>query len=144
MELKQILGVAGSLLLFVGVFVPIISMPIIGSLNYFQNGKGDGVIILVLALISLVLTLTRKYKALLITGLLSLAVMLFTFISFKMRINDMKNSLGDNPFAKGIADLALQTVQIQWGWAVLVIGACLIIAAAVVKNPSAYPAAERY
>ncbi|MGB8989707.1 MAG: hypothetical protein WCC37_24130, partial [Candidatus Sulfotelmatobacter sp.] len=41
---KQILAILGALLLFVGVFLPIVSMPIVGSLNYFHNGQGDGTI----------------------------------------------------------------------------------------------------
>src|ERR1043165_399933 len=53
---KYLLGIAGSLVLFVGVFTPIVSMPVVGNVNYFQNGEGDGVIVLILALISLVLT----------------------------------------------------------------------------------------
>jgi len=38
--------------LFVGVFTPFVSLPFAGNLNYFQNGKGDGVIILLIALVS--------------------------------------------------------------------------------------------
>ncbi len=52
-QLKQMLGFLGSVLLFLGVFMPIVSAPIIGSLNYLQNGRGDGVIILVFAILSL-------------------------------------------------------------------------------------------
>ncbi|MBI9082217.1 MAG: hypothetical protein JEZ11_01385 [Desulfobacterales bacterium] len=50
MGTKQILGLIGSIILFVGVFTPIFSVPIMGNMNYFQNGKGDGTIVLVLAI----------------------------------------------------------------------------------------------
>ena len=36
---KQLLGLIGFIFLFVGVFAPIISVPIIGNMNYFQNGS---------------------------------------------------------------------------------------------------------
>jgi hypothetical protein len=85
MKRKQTLGLIGSIVLFVGVFTPIISLPIVGSMNYFQNGKGDGVIILGLAIVSLILTLTKRYGGLWFTGLGSLAVMIFTFINFQSR-----------------------------------------------------------
>jgi hypothetical protein len=134
MERKQIFGLVGSLLLLMGVFMPIISLPIIGSMNYFQNGKGDGVIILVLAVISLVITLTKKYKLLLITGFLSLGMMAFTLINFWVRMNDLEKSMGDNPFAKSLGKAVMSTVQIQWGWIVLVIGAVTLIVAALIKN----------
>lgn len=132
------LGLIGSLILFVGVFTPIISLPLVGSMNYFQNGKGDGVIILALAIVSLILTLTKRYRGLWFTGIGSLAVMAFTFINFQMRMTEMQSQmetqLSGNPF-RGLADIAMQSVQIQWGWAVLIVGAGLVIAAAAIKSP---------
>src|SRR5687767_4806356 len=41
--LVQWLGLAGAVLLFIGVFCPIISLPIAGNINYVLNGRGDGV-----------------------------------------------------------------------------------------------------
>jgi len=132
------LGLIGSLVLFVGVFTPIISLPIVGNMNYFQNGKGDGVIVLALAIVSLILTLTKRYRGLWFTGIGSLAVMIFTFVNFQMRLSDaqaqVESQLSDNPF-RGLADIAMQSVQIQWGWAVLIVGAGLVIAAAAIKTP---------
>jgi len=57
---RMILGITGSLVLVLGVFSPLISFPIVGSLDYFQNGHGDGVIILVLAGLSLLLSASRR------------------------------------------------------------------------------------
>jgi hypothetical protein len=133
MPQRQILGFIGSLILFVGVFTPILNVPIVGSINYFQNGKGDGVIILVLAVISFFLTLAQKYKALLITGFGSLALLAFTFVNFQLRMSDaraeMERNLANNPF-RGLGDAMVSSVQISWGWAVLIIGAGFVIAAA--------------
>jgi len=39
----------GSILLAFGVFAPLVSIPMLGHLNYFRNGQGDGVIVLILA-----------------------------------------------------------------------------------------------
>lgn len=64
---RLLLGVVGSVLLFVGVFMPLFSVPIIGNVNYFQNGKGDRVVIIILAGVSLFLALTERFKGLLIT-----------------------------------------------------------------------------
>ena len=133
----QILGLVGSALLFIGVFTPIISLPIVGSVNYLQNGRGDGVIILILAIISVFLTLTNRYRFLLFTGAGSLAVLVFTFITFQMRISQMqsqmKQGMADNPFS-GFGDAMLSTVQIQWGWAVLLIGAVIVTSTALLKE----------
>lgn len=136
---KQSLGIIGSIILFVGVFTPIVSIPILGNMNYFQNGKGDGTVVLIFAGISLVLALAKKYKGLWFTGIGSLGIMLFTFINFQIGMSQVKNQmeseLAGNPF-RGLADIAMQTVQLQWGWAILVVGAGLIIAAAALKNNS--------
>lgn len=139
MKTKQLLGLIGSLILFVGVFTPIVSIPIMGNMNYFQNGRGDGVIVLILAVVSLVLVLAKKYKGLWFTGLASIAALAFTFINFQMKFLDIKShmdgELAGNPF-RGLADMAMQSVQLQWGWALLIVGAALVIAAAAIKEDS--------
>jgi hypothetical protein len=139
MERRSIIGLLGCVALFFGVFAPILKAPIIGSVNYFNNGKGDGVIIMFLAGISLILIFARIFKGLWITGLAAMAFMVGAFIKFQRRLGEMKSSLnaelGDNPF-KGIADLAANSVQMQWGWALLIVGAALLIAAAASKDQS--------
>jgi hypothetical protein len=50
MTIRQLLGILGSTLLFLGVFLPIVKLPVVGDLNYFANGRGDGVLVLGLAL----------------------------------------------------------------------------------------------
>ena len=134
---KQLLGLIGSAVLFVGVFAPIVSVPIMGNINYFNNGKGDGVIVLVLAAISLFLVLLKKFKGLWFTGLGSIGIMVFTFVNFQISLantmTQMETELVGNPF-RGIADMAMQSVQIQWGWALLIIGAALLIASAAIKE----------
>lgn len=136
-NLKKSLGLSGSVILFLGVFTPIVSAPLVGNMNYFQNGKGDGIVIIVLAVVSAILTLMELYKGLWFSGIGSLMIMAFTFFNFHAKMNEVKaqmtSELAGNPF-RGIADAALQTVQIQWGWAVLVIGAILVLSAATIKE----------
>ena len=127
------LGVGGAILLTIGVFAPLIRLPIIGDINYFQNGQGDGVIILILAAASLVLTMAGRYKGLWFTGIASLALIGFTYVNLQSTVQEirveMERDLAGNPFA-GLAELAMQSVQFQWAWALLVIGAVAILAAA--------------
>lgn len=137
MKTRQMLGLTGSIALIIGVFTPILSVPIVGNINYFQNGKGDGTVVLVLALISAVLVLANKYKGLWLTGIGSLGVMFFTFINFQSQMSqakaEMEFELAGNPF-RGLADMAMQSVQLQWGWALLLVGVGLVIASAAMKN----------
>ena len=109
-------------------------------MTFFNNGQGDGVFVLLLAVISLVLTIRRRYGWLWVTGLLTLGLLLFTFVNLQSRISEaqtkMQSNLTGNAF-KGIASAAMQSVQIQWGWAVLVVGSTLIIAAATILEDTA-------
>jgi hypothetical protein len=43
MENRQVVGLTGALVLFIGVFTPIVSVPTVGYINYFQNERLDGV-----------------------------------------------------------------------------------------------------
>jgi hypothetical protein len=126
-----LVGLGGAALLFVGAFMPIVSLPIVGNVNYFNNGQGDGVVLIGLALISALLVLLRRYRWLLVTSVLSLGVLGYTFITLSGRIAEMKTGLEaqlqGNPFA-GLAQVAMQSVQMQWGWAVLVLGGVLLLA----------------
>lgn len=130
---ERLLALGGAGLLFLGVFLPIISVPLFGSVNYFRNGQGDGVIILVLAAITLVLVARENYKWLWGTGLGALAMLTFTFVNFHVQIgstrSEMQQELADNPFAE-MGTAIMDTVQLEWGWIVLVMGAALIAASA--------------
>ena len=137
MNTRQKLGIAGSLLLAAGTFTPIISLPFIGNMSYIHNGKGDGIFILIIAAISLALCLLEKYKGLWLTSIAGLAIMAFTFTNLQNKIHEVKSQmdveLAGNPF-RGLADIALNSVQLQWGWVILLCGIGLLIAAAAINN----------
>ena len=130
---RSTLGWAGTLLLFVGVFMPIVSVPFVGNVNYFRNGEGDGVFVLILAAVSAFLILKEKYRGLYVTAGLSFLIMLASFLHFQSVMSDtkaeMEQELAGNPF-RGLADMAMESVQLQWGWAVLLVGVGLQFACA--------------
>jgi hypothetical protein len=125
-----ILGLVGSAILFVGVFTPLVSTPIIGTIYYFYNGHGDGVVILVLAGISVVLSLLKWYRGLWATGLASLALLAFTFTTFQLGMSQFHAAADDLFVIAGMREVMFESVQLQWGWAVLVVGGILVVAAA--------------
>jgi hypothetical protein len=137
MNTKQLLGFFGSLVIIIGVFAPVVSIPIIGSTNFYQNDKVEGILILILAAASVVLALRKIYKGLWFTGIGSFILSLISFIRLQMKLSDIKSKMGSelsgNPL-KGLVDLAAQSVQLQWGWALLFAGAALIIAGAAIKE----------
>ena len=131
----MLLALVGAVLLFVGVFLPLISVPFLGSLNYFANGKGDGTLVLIAAVGAAVLAVRRRYHWLLVPGaaaIVLLAVMAVRVATVTSAIQQAAGSAADNPFLKGIGQALGQSVQLQWGWAVMGIGAVLVAAAGVV------------
>ncbi len=136
MKTSKILGLIGSSMLFIGVFAPLVSVPILGSVNFYGGGKGDGVGIVILASISFVLIFLDKVKELRWTGLLSLLIIGYAFFKIQSKISEIKSKtnteLADNPF-RGLADLAVNSFQIQWGFAVLLLGSMVLIWAASVE-----------
>lgn len=134
---REYLGFAGSVLLFVGVFCPIINIPVVGSVNYFMNGYGDGVIILILAVAAFFSTLQRAWKGVMLSAIVAFAVMGFTFFYFHYKMNyareQMARELANNPFG-GLAENMLNMVQLSWGWAILGVGGFCLLGAALWKT----------
>ncbi|MDI1243515.1 MAG: hypothetical protein PSX80_16515 [bacterium] len=135
-----VVGLIGSTIMFIGVFTPIFSLPFLGNMNYFQNGSGDGVVVLAFSLVSVVLILGGRYRGLVVTGGLSLAMLIFTFVSFQYRISQARSALqnqGGGGLFGGLGETLIGSVQLQWGWAILIIGSIVVIAAGLMKQESA-------
>ena len=52
MNNKQLVGIFGVILLFIGAFSPMLHIPIRGSITYINNGTGDGMFVLLLAFLA--------------------------------------------------------------------------------------------
>lgn len=139
MDTRATFGLLGSALLLGGVFTPVVSFPVVGSLDLFRNGEGDGVIIFGLAVASALIVAIRLYPLLFVTGCGSALVLWLNYQGIQERLAetraDMDADLADNPF-RGLADLAMNSVQLEWGWAVLAFGTLLLIAAAFAPRPN--------
>ena len=137
----RLLGLIGAALLADGGFVPIIRSPIVGSINYFRNGSGDGTIILAVAAIAALVAAIRRADWLLPCGVTSLGLLTIFWFSISQKMADIQSSMArdlkGNPFA-GIAEAMTQSMQLEWGWAVMVAGSVLLLAGAFIegKRPS--------
>lgn len=133
-------GLLGLFLLMIGVFTPIVSVPITGNLNYFQNGTGAYV--LILSVISLIPLFMRRYQWLWITGLLILSLIGATLLHLTWVIAEMRRMLVDeasDTLLSGLAELLTAAVQIQWGWVVLFSGVALVIITAIGGRKGPWP-----
>jgi len=134
---KHIAGLLGAALLIIGVFLPVISAPMMGTINLFKNGQGDGVIIFGLAIVSIIFILIKRYKVLWVTGLLSLIIIIGDFISMSERVSSAKADIASkagNTILGAIPKMVADSIQLQWGWGVLIIGVILVLMCATEKR----------
>lgn len=64
-------------------------------------------------------------------------MILMTYYDYYSKMQAARERLNSgliNNLFKGLADAAFQTVQFQWGWAILITGAVLITAAGFMKE----------
>jgi len=128
---KQKLGYLGSCLLVAGLFLPIVTMPIVGNVTLMSNGTNLAALaLLVLGGISAVLVAKDRQEDLIWPATASAASLVYLFGRLQYNLSHMKSEMADslkgNPFA-GVAQAALGTVQVQWGWLVLAAGAGVLI-----------------
>ncbi len=124
-------ALGGAALLIAGLFAPIITLPILGSINLFNNASNEtAIIIVVLAAAAAWLAVREHTEDAIWPGFAAGAILLYVFARIQYGLSKMRASLTEglegNPFA-GLAQTALGSVQLQWGWLVLAAGAGLII-----------------
>ncbi len=136
-------GIIGLGIMALGVFAPFISVPLLGSMSYFQNAKGDGAIILVLVAIGVIFWMLKKPLIILLTSIGSSGILIFDIVGFLAKkeeiISNMQKELQGNPFA-GLAEIATNSIQLQWGVGVIVFGILITIVASILAiiSVSAY------
>lgn len=137
MSNRQILGVCGALVLLLGVFSPIASIPLLGSLNYLHSGREAAAFLLFLVAVSLFLALLNRCGGLMFTGVAALTTLGYTFQRFQESLREFVSEAAekgmDTPLDE-LAELAAGSVQLQWGWAVLVIGSLLLVISAGMRE----------
>ena len=134
---RMLLAVTAAVVLAIGVFSPIVSFSFIGDVDYFREGYGDGYILLLMALLSVALAVTGRWKQVLIPALGSLAVILWTFLGVQDTINQARtggaSELTGNPH-EGLAASVMQSIQWEWGWVLLFAGSGLLVYSAARRD----------
>jgi hypothetical protein len=141
-DLKHALGYLGAALLFVGLFLPLVDVPSLGSLNYFWN-TGAGALLLILVAGSFVALATRRFWALWLSGATAGASVVVTLVRAILGAEPMSTlaraqrpapSSLQGALASGLDRGISEAAQLQWGWPVLVLGSLLLLAAAEVAR----------
>lgn len=132
-ESRTIAMIGAAMLLF-GVFLPLFTVPFFGSVTYFENSRGAALVLMALGVGAAALAGTGRTRYAALVGLAALGVMVGTFIRARARLEEMREGLGDGlrgDLLRAIADRAADAVTPQWGWAVLVLGAFMLIYAGI-------------
>lgn len=115
--------------LALGVFCPVVQVPIAGSINYFANGAGDGTLLLLLALSVALLAVRGSLTSITAPAALALGISLFDLCHLLWLVHSLKArmaaEMNGNPFG-GLAIMMLDTIQVSWGW-VLLLGAAAVL-----------------
>lgn len=125
----QVVGMLGAMLLAVSVFLPFVSAPIIGSITLFGNGTGAGQFMVGMAVLAAVLVALRRHWFAAAIGAGTLVYLGYAYVNFRSVLRRAETELAGNP----LAPLA-QTIQLRWGWAVMSVGAILLMAGAVMRD----------
>lgn len=143
MTTNKNLALIGAALLTVGLFCPIVTLPIVGSVNLFNDGTNlIALAVLALAVVGGAMALNGREQDAFWPGAAAAIVLVYHFGQLQYRLSQMRASLTEldgNPFA-GMAKAAVGSVQLQWGWLVLAVGAgCLIYAGLKAKRAEEQP-----
>jgi hypothetical protein len=138
---SRILGLIGGVLIIIGIFLPLVTVTYGGdsqSASFFdaiKAGSWEGYVVLLCGIASIALAAMRKYRFLLITGIIALGVIVLNFINFKSSIAKAAGQSLEQLETMGV------TISTQWvGWLVLILGGVLLlIAGATGRNQPVAP-----
>lgn len=132
---QKVLSLAGMLLVFISLFTPLISLPIVGSVNLLQHNVPAAIFTIIVCGVSLYLTIKERYRDILYGSISLLILMAVLFINIYIKIEkvkaDITKGLEGNMFA-GLATAVAAAIRIEWGWALIFIGIGILIASSVI------------
>jgi hypothetical protein len=126
-----------------GAFCPIVRFPLVGSMNYFMGGRGDGIFIVgcSAAIIALVAFGYRRTTGILAAG--ALFTMMLALVRLAVELSKAQTALAHDagPFA-GLASLIANSVGLEWGWLLLIGGALAVVVLALLAPGEIVPATD--
>ncbi|RPF72150.1 hypothetical protein [Aurantiacibacter spongiae] len=132
---SKAMSFVGAGLLIVGLFLPIATLPFLGNVTLMSNGFNIVAIgLLILGLLSGFLAWAERRDTLIWTGGAALLTVIYMFGRMQWAMTQMRTGMAEelegNPFA-GLAQTAMASVGLQWGWLILAAGPALLVYVAV-------------
>lgn len=130
------LAVVGAALMALGAFLPVFSWGAM-SVTYFKGGDGDGLFVVIAAAVVLLGAMLKSRRLVGYPAVAGFGLMLWGMFTLSSTLGDAKEQmardLAGNPFA-GLATSISESASMEWGWAVMILGAVLAMAAAVIDE----------
>lgn len=134
---NQKIGILGAIVLLIGTFLPIVSLPIVGSYSLIAGTGLVGYLILASSIVSGYLFLYPKNKLIVWSNLVAAVLLVYSLISnyltiakYQSDIQSQVNQLKNNPFGSyygSYLSSAFGTMDINWlGWIVSLVGIAAI------------------
>ena len=137
------LSLIGSGAILISAFAPILNVPVVGAVTYF-NGNSQfalviGVLLIVLGIASLIFALIEKYAWLYPIGFCALLIAIGTLVSWKWYL--ARAASAPSAPASGLLDYFTQSASkglvgrssLSFGFPLLIYGAVLVMLAALVR-----------
>lgn len=123
--------------MIVGVFLPMVSIPIMRDNSYFELDKTGAIAILVMGGLSALIGVWGRFRLLYITGLLSLGLLVYTYVEIDRRKtaaqSDLRERVIDTPL-KNLSQNLISSVGLKYGWPMMMVGAALTVAVPLVGS----------
>ena len=120
----QAIALVGSILLSIGVFFPILEIPMIGNVSYFSEGEGLGFYVLIVGVIALGLSFTKQSVLLLLSGITGLGFVAYSLIVAAMGLDNANRHYEESAYSALSGGME---VTLSFGWIVMIAGAVMII-----------------
>lgn len=137
---RQIIALMGGYLLVVGIFCPIISMPMVGYVSFFSLMKYGSYAIAAVGASAISFGFRKQFKGLYISFIVGFGIISYYLINLCIYLDNTKKLKGlvldgnVNIKREAAQKLFADLTQVQWGWAILFMGIFLMLTAAVVEG----------
>ncbi len=125
--IPELLGYLGCSIFLFGLFCPMLTIPLAGEVNFLVGGIGPGLFAMPLCAISAGFIVARKAAMTIVAGS---ALLGGSIIGFVWLLANKWKELSKTLDAKDSTEQieGVMAIGLGWGWPLLFIGACLIVA----------------
>jgi hypothetical protein len=141
-EKKDLVILAAAAVLALGAFLPVVRLPLVGSMNLMAGGRGDGILIIGAALLILALICTGHSKAtggVAIVVLFGLAFKIIQIISILGEANAKLSAGPKDAFTQGLGKIVMSSIGIEWGWFPLLAAPITILGVVMTSSGGLFP-----